>query len=138
MARSTALKYTPIYGIFYKLVRNVQIGAVGGAGPLAGNSVLSTLQAARKAPDVAKMWRLLRRSPKLQRSLPWRLDGFANSLAVKEKNMRPRWNLTAPLVVALVATCGWETGAELLTMEQAEKLSKATGRPILAMAGSKT
>lgn len=56
----------------------------------------------------------------------------------KAKDMRPRWNLTAPLVVALVATCGWVAGADLLTMEQAEKLSKATGRPILAMAGSKT
>lgn len=52
--------------------------------------------------------------------------------------MRPRWEMTAPLVVALVATCGWARGADLLTMEQAEKLSKATGRPILAMAGSKT
>jgi hypothetical protein len=52
--------------------------------------------------------------------------------------MRPRWKLSAPLVVALVAACGWATGADLLTMEQAEKLSQATGRPILAMAGSKT
>ena len=52
--------------------------------------------------------------------------------------MRPRWHLTAPLVVALAASCNWAMGAELLTIEQAEKLSKATGRPILAMAGSKT
>ena len=52
--------------------------------------------------------------------------------------MRPRWKLTAPLVVALVATCGWAGGAQMLTMEEAESLSKATGRPILAMAGSKT
>jgi hypothetical protein len=40
--------------------------------------------------------------------------------------------------VAFVAACDWALGAEMLTMEQAEKLSKATGRPILAMAGSKT
>jgi hypothetical protein len=49
--------------------------------------------------------------------------------------MKPRWQLTMLLVVA---ACDWGMGAEMLTMEQAEKLSKATGRPILAMAGSKT
>ena len=49
--------------------------------------------------------------------------------------MKPRWQLTMLLVVA---ACDWAVGAEMLTMEQAEKLSKATGRPILAMAGSKT
>ena len=49
--------------------------------------------------------------------------------------MRPRWQLTKLL---MVAACDWGMGAEMLTMEQAEKLSKATGRPILAMAGSKT
>lgn len=52
--------------------------------------------------------------------------------------MSPRWTLTTPLVVALAATCGLAKAADLLTMEQAEQLSKATGRPILAMAGSKT
>jgi|GEM_PF-5186910 hypothetical protein len=49
--------------------------------------------------------------------------------------MRPRWQLT---MLLMVAACDWGMGAEMLTMEQAEKLSKATGRPILAMAGSKT
>ena len=49
--------------------------------------------------------------------------------------MRPRWQLT---MLLMVAACDWVMGAEMLTMEQAEKLSKATGRPILAMAGSKT
>jgi hypothetical protein len=52
--------------------------------------------------------------------------------------MRPHRTLTASLVVALVATCGLAKAADLLTVEQAEQLSKATGRPILAMAGSKT
>ena len=49
--------------------------------------------------------------------------------------MRPRWQLT---MLLMVAACDWAMGAEMLTMEQAEKHSKATGRPILAMAGSKT
>ena len=49
--------------------------------------------------------------------------------------MRPRWQLT---MLLMVAAGDWAMGAEMLTMEQAEKLSKATGRPILAMAGSKT
>ena len=49
--------------------------------------------------------------------------------------MKPRWQLTMLLVVA---ACDWAVGAEMLNMEQAEQLSKATGRPILAMAGSKT
>lgn len=52
--------------------------------------------------------------------------------------MIPRWRLTAPLLLALVAGPGIARAAELLTIEQAEALSKATGRPILAMAGSKT
>lgn len=49
--------------------------------------------------------------------------------------MKPSWQLT---VLLIVSACDWAKGAEMLTMEQAEKLSKATGRPILAMAGSKT
>jgi hypothetical protein len=49
--------------------------------------------------------------------------------------MRPRWQLT---MLLMIAACDWALGAEMLTMEKAEKLSKATGRPILAMAGSKT
>ena len=49
--------------------------------------------------------------------------------------MRPRWQLPLLLIVA-AGNCAM--GAEMLTMEQAENLSKATGRPILAMAGSKT
>ena len=49
--------------------------------------------------------------------------------------MKPCWQMTMLLVVA---ACDWAAGAEMLTMEQAEQLSKATGRPILAMAGSKT
>lgn len=52
--------------------------------------------------------------------------------------MIPRWRLTAPLLLVLLAAPGYAKAAELLTIEQAEALSKATGRPILAMAGSKT
>ncbi len=49
-----------------------------------------------------------------------------------------RWQLVAPLVVALATFSTVGQSAELLTIEQAMALSKATGRPILAMAGSKT
>ena len=52
--------------------------------------------------------------------------------------MITRWHWTAPLIVALAAIPWGATAADLLTIEQAEALSKATGRPILAMAGSKT
>lgn len=40
------------------------------------------------------------------------------------------------LAASMVSTV--TQAADLLTIEQAETLSKATGRPILAMAGSKT
>lgn len=46
-----------------------------------------------------------------------------------------RWHL-ASLVVALAAAPAF--AAELLSIEQAEARSKETGRPILAIAGSKT
>ncbi len=49
-----------------------------------------------------------------------------------------RWHLTAPLALALATISSIALSAELLTIEQAMALSKATGRPILAMAGSKT
>lgn len=52
--------------------------------------------------------------------------------------MIPRWHMAVPLVVALATISRAALSAELLTIEQAEALSKATGRPILAMAGSKT
>jgi hypothetical protein len=48
-----------------------------------------------------------------------------------------RWHL-APLAAALAVFTSAASAAELLTIEQAEARSKATGRPILAMAGSKT
>jgi hypothetical protein len=41
----------------------------------------------------------------------------------------------APVFAALAAAA---SAAELLTIEQAEARSKETGRPILAMGGSKT
>lgn len=44
--------------------------------------------------------------------------------------------LCAALVCSLMNGPGM--AADLLTMEQAEALAKETGRPILAMAGSKT
>lgn len=56
----------------------------------------------------------------------------------KELTMNPAWKLSVPLMFALVAIPGGAGGADLLTIEQAEALSKATGRPILAMGGSKT
>lgn len=52
--------------------------------------------------------------------------------------MSPTWKISMPLIVALTMIHGGAWGADLLTIEQAEALSKATGRPILAMAGSKT
>ena len=52
--------------------------------------------------------------------------------------MIPRWQVAAPLMIALAMISRVAMAAELLTIEQAEALSKATGRPILAMAGSKT
>ena len=52
--------------------------------------------------------------------------------------MSPAWKMSVPLIIALSAIPSGVRGADLLTMEQAESLSKATGRPILAMAGSKT
>lgn len=52
--------------------------------------------------------------------------------------MIPRWKLAASLVIALAALPCGAMGAGLLTMEEAEKLSQETGRPILAMAGTKT
>jgi hypothetical protein len=48
-----------------------------------------------------------------------------------------RWHL-APLAIALFAVVPDLSAAELLSVEEAEARSKATGRPILAMAGSKT
>jgi hypothetical protein len=57
---------------------------------------------------------------------------------LKEKTMMPCCQLRAPLLMALLAMPYGAIAADLLTMEQAEALSKATGRPILAMAGSKT
>ena len=52
--------------------------------------------------------------------------------------MMPCWQLRAPLLMVLMALPCGAIATDLLTMEQAESLSKATGRPILAMAGSKT
>ena len=52
--------------------------------------------------------------------------------------MLPAWKLSVPLVFALAAIPSGVLAADMLTIEQAEALSKATGRPILAMAGSKT
>ena len=52
--------------------------------------------------------------------------------------MISRWTLTAPLALLIAAFANFAMAAELLTIDQAEALSKATGRPILAMAGTKT
>lgn len=41
-------------------------------------------------------------------------------------------------VILMFALASQIANAQLLTIEEAQKLSKATGRPILAMAGSKT
>lgn len=49
-----------------------------------------------------------------------------------------RWHFTASLTLVLALVSSVALSAELLTIEQAMALSKATGRPILAMAGSKT
>ena len=48
-----------------------------------------------------------------------------------------RWHL-APLAIATLSIAPALSAAELLSVEEAEARSKATGRPILAMAGSKT
>ena len=48
-----------------------------------------------------------------------------------------RMLLAAP-ILAVLAAAGSASAAELLTIEQAEARSKETGRPILAMGGSKT
>ena len=58
--------------------------------------------------------------------------------ARKELKMMNRWTFTAPLAMLIAAFANFAMAAELLTIEQAEALSKATGRPILAMAGTKT
>ena len=42
------------------------------------------------------------------------------------------------LALLLPAMSGIATAAGLLSIEEAKQLSQATGRPILAMAGSKT
>ena len=52
--------------------------------------------------------------------------------------MTPRWHITASLALSLTAISSAASAADLLTIEQAEARSKATGRPILAMAGTKT
>jgi hypothetical protein len=48
-----------------------------------------------------------------------------------------RWHLI-PLALAMTALSSAALAADLLTIEEAEARSKVTGRPILAMAGSKT
>ena len=52
--------------------------------------------------------------------------------------MTPRHRLITGLAIAMAAMCNRALLAEPLTIEQAQQLSKATGRPILAMGGSKT
>jgi hypothetical protein len=47
-----------------------------------------------------------------------------------------RWHLASLAIATLIAPA--LSAAELLSVEEAEARSKATGRPILAMAGSKT
>jgi hypothetical protein len=48
-----------------------------------------------------------------------------------------RWGVGGGLF-AVVAFATQIAAAQLLTIEEAQKISKTTGRPILAMAGSKT
>ena len=48
-----------------------------------------------------------------------------------------RWGVRGG-VFAVMALVAQIAAAQLLTIEEAQKISKTTGRPILAMAGSKT
>jgi len=48
-----------------------------------------------------------------------------------------RWGVGGVLF-AVVALATQIAAAQLLTIEEAQKISKTTGRPILAMAGSKS
>jgi hypothetical protein len=52
--------------------------------------------------------------------------------------MHPLSRLVLPLVATLAACSSTVSSADLLTIEQAQARSRETGRPILAMGGSKT
>jgi len=52
--------------------------------------------------------------------------------------MRLRSPFVVPLAAAIAAYASAVATAEVLTIEQAQALSKETGRPMLVMAGSKT
>lgn len=52
--------------------------------------------------------------------------------------MDPRFILSRAVTFCVVTTLSSAALAEPLTMEKAQELSKLTGRPILAVAGSKT
>jgi hypothetical protein len=60
---------------------------------------------------------------------------YLGSLAVMK--FMGRWAMFVG-VILMFALASQIANAQLLTIEEAQKLSKATGRPILAMAGSKT
>ena len=52
--------------------------------------------------------------------------------------MRLRSPFVVPLAAAFAVCASTAAVAEVLTIEQAEAISKETGRPMLVMAGSKT
>ena len=58
--------------------------------------------------------------------------------ALEGLKMRHHLTVAAPLALLIAAFANFAMAAELLTIEQAEAVSKATGRPILAMAGTET
>jgi hypothetical protein len=63
---------------------------------------------------------------------------FGGDCRFLEPAMYPLSRLVFPLAATLAACSSPVLSAELLTIEQAQARSKETGRPILAMGGSKT